>query len=121
MLRTVLYANALSCFVFGVLFLVKGPAVADFLGNPPVVLLQLLGVGLLANTVLLVVVARQKFPKRNAVMTFAIGDAIWLIATIVMLVFGLFLTTAAGIWAAVAVAAFVGGCGALQYRHAPLT
>lgn len=119
MLKTILIANALSCALFGVLFLASGAAVAAFLGNPPILVLQVLGAGLLINTAHLVFTAYQKTPTRRAVLYFALGDVLWVVATIVMLGLGLFITTSAGIRTAIAVAAFVGACGLGQLRLAP--
>ena len=119
-MKTILVANALSCMLFGAIFVINGPAAAAFLGNPPVLLLQILGVGLLLNAAHLVLTARQKTPTRRTVLYFVFGDMLWVTATVLMLALGLFITTSAGVWTAIAVAAFVGACGLGQFRLAPI-
>ncbi len=119
MLKTVLIANAASCAVFGALFLLKGTAIAAFLGDPPIWLLQVIGAGLMLNAAFLVFTASQTPPGWRSVYLFIAGDAIWVIATINLLTFGIFVTTPSGIWAAIGVAVFVGACGVGQYRYGP--
>ncbi|MEP4197297.1 MAG: hypothetical protein ABJL99_16875 [Aliishimia sp.] len=119
MLKQVLRANAASCAVFGALFLVVGPASARFIGSPPILLLQVLGAGLLLNAILLVLTSLKTQPDRFSVLFFALGDAIWVIATGALLLAGLWITTLLGVLCSVAVAMFVGGCGVLQWRLAP--
>jgi hypothetical protein len=121
MLKRVLRANAASCVLFGSLFAFAGPAAAKLVGSPPILLLQLLGAGLLINAAMLVWTSLRAQPDRVSILTFALGDAIWVVATALMLIAGLWITTASGVIWAVGVAVFVGACGALQWKLAPRT
>ena len=76
MLRHVLRANAASCAIFGALFAFAGASSAAFIGSPPVLLLQILGVGLMLNAAALLWTSMRAQPDRLSVLTFALGDAI---------------------------------------------
>ena len=119
MLQHVLRANAVSCALFGVFFVFVGPTTAEFVGSPPVLMLQVLGAGLLVNAAALVWTSMRAQPDRFSVLAFALGDLIWVLATVVILIGGFWITTPSGIAWAVCVAAFVGACGVLQWRLAP--
>ncbi|MDG1531267.1 MAG: hypothetical protein P8Q99_07920 [Paracoccaceae bacterium] len=119
MLYKVLKTNAASCLLFGVLFLIAPVVVANALGNPPVLLLQILGLGLIGNGLLILWAASKPVPNRAAVLFFVFGDAIWVVATLILILTGLWITTALGILLSIAVAIFVGGCGFLQWRLLP--
>ncbi len=119
MLKQTLQANAASCLVFGAIFAFAAKTTADYVGNPPVLLLQVLGAGLLVNAVLLGWTSLRTNPDRLSILTFAIGDALWVATTIVLLIAGLWITTTTGIIWSIAIAAFVGTCGVLQWRLAP--
>lgn len=119
MLRFVLLLNALSCAIFGGLFLKDANAASLFIGNPPILLMQFLGAGLLINALLLIINAIRKQPPRIKIITFAIGDGIWVFATFVLLIIGHWITTPHGISWAIGVAIFVGLCGIAQWRLAP--
>ncbi|AXI48512.1 hypothetical protein C1J03_22450 [Sulfitobacter sp. SK012] len=119
MLKLVLRANAVSCAFFGALFAFAGPATANFTGNPPVLLVQVLGAGLLINALMLVWKSLSADPDRLSILAFALGDAIWVVATALLLITGVWITTAGGIIWAVGIATFVGACGAMQWKLAP--
>lgn len=121
MLKPVLFANAASCLGFGVLFAAFPGGVASFLGTPPQILVMLLGFGLILNGAHILWVARQAAPKRRDVLYFALGDGMWVLATVILLAGGIWITSGAGVSAALVVAIWVGGCGLLQWRYAPLT
>lgn len=119
MLKSVLVANATSCAVFGVIFVLMAPTIASILGSPPILLLYLLGAGLLVNAALLLFEVRQASPRRYSVLFFVIGDAIWVLTSVGLVAAGLWITTPAGIIWALCIAVFVGGCGVLQVALAP--
>lgn len=119
MLNHVLRANAASCALFGVLFSLAAPAVAHTIGDPPTLLLQVLGIGLLVNATLLFRTSTRPTPDRFSVLFFALGDAIWFVATLGLVVTGLWITTPTGLALSIGVAAYVGGCGFLQWKLAP--
>lgn len=119
MLKFVLAANAASCLLFGGIFLFESPDIAALLGDPPVWLVRTIGIGLLANAIYLAVTAARAAPTRRDILTFAIGDAAWVVTTTVLLATGLWITTPAGVAWALGVGAFVGLCGLAQWRLAP--
>lgn len=119
MLQHVLRANAVSCALFGALFVFDGPAAAEYVGSPPVLMLQVLGAGLLVNAAALIWTSLRVHPGRFSILAFALGDLIWVLATVVILIGGFWITTASGIAWAVGVAAFVGVCGTLQWKLVP--
>jgi len=120
MLKTVLRLNALSCFVFGVLFLAQGGPVAAFLGAAPAWVVQVLGAVLVANAATMAVASARGAPLPCAVRTFALGDFAWVAGTLALVGAGVFVTSPAGTAAALAVAVMVGVFGALQWRLAGL-
>ncbi|GAB4543382.1 MAG: hypothetical protein Tsb0010_19910 [Parvularculaceae bacterium] len=115
-LKTILRLNAASCFGFGALFALAPASVAAFLSDTPAPgwLILALGLGLLANGAHLVLAASRAKLRAGEVLHFAIGDFLWVAATIALIVFGVWITTPAGIEAALAVALMVGAFGGLQ-------
>jgi hypothetical protein len=120
-LHIVLAANAVSCAVFGGLFVVAPSPVAAFLGQPPApaALIVAIGAVLLLNAVHLGYVATTARPSHWAVTYFSIGDGLWVVATLVLIVSGTWITAPGGIVAALAVALGVGAFGTLQWRLRP--
>jgi hypothetical protein len=119
MIIHVLRANAASCALFGTLFAFTAPTVANIVGDPPILLLQVLGVGLLLNAALLFWTSTKPHPDRFSVLSFALGDALWVAATLALIGSGLWITTPTGLVLSIGVAAFVGVCGVLQWKIAP--
>jgi len=119
MLKAVLLGNALSCFLFGALFLFAAPDSVAFLGNPPLLLIQFLGAGLLINALFLTITALRKTTRRQDVLLFALGDAVWVLTTGGLLITGLWITTPTGIVWTLGVGLFVAICGLAQWRLAP--
>ena len=119
MLRIVLLANALSCAVFGVIFALEPAVTSAFIGDPPVLLIRILGIGLIINAASLVLTAIYAHGSRQRIVIFALGDAVWVLATGALLLSGLWITTGAGIAWSIAVGIFVGLCGLAQWRLAP--
>lgn len=119
MLKFVLLSNGISCAFFGALFLAMPIAITGFIGDPPVLLIQVLGAGLIINALLLFINGLKAQPPRKKVIAFAIGDGIWVLITAVLLIAGLWITTPQGMIASIAVAIFVGLCGFAQWRLAP--
>jgi len=118
-IRTVLKLNAASCLLFGLGFLIFPGAVAAFLGAPPAppTLILALGAGLVLNGGLILTTARKDAPSAGWVAFFALGDGLWVLGTLVLILSGLWITSTAGIAAAIAVAAMVGLFGLMQFRH----
>jgi len=119
-LATILRLNALSCLGFGALFLAAPGAVAQALGTPPVWLVAALGAGLLGNALLLWLSVRGgRAPRRAEVLFFSLGDAGWVMATLALILGGVWIVTPGGRIAALAVAAMVGALGLAQWRRLP--
>jgi len=117
-LRLVLRLNAASCILFGLLFVVAPGSVATFLADrtiAPAAVVLVLGVALLANGGALLATARAQSPRRAMVRFFSVGDALWVVGTVILIACGVWIDRSAGIVAALAVAAFVGSAGWLQW------
>ena len=113
-------ANAASCLAFGALFALFPTATVNYLGNPPVWLVLILGIGLVLNGRNLIWVARKEAPSGIEIMQFVAGDVVWVVVTLALIASGLWITTQHGIYASLAVAAWVAFCGFLQYRYRPI-
>ena len=119
MLKQILQANAAFCAILGAIFVFAGATAANFIGDPPVLLLQLLGVGSIAGAAMLFWTSTRSQPDRMIVLLISLGNALWVIATAVLLTAGLWITTTSGVVWSIGIAAFIGSCGALQWRLAP--
>ncbi|MBK1670013.1 hypothetical protein CKO28_18420 [Rhodovibrio sodomensis] len=117
MITNVLRANAGSCLGFGALFLALPGPVAAFLGSPPVWPVAALGAVLLLNGAHLLWSAKRG-PGRVELLYFALGDAAWVAGTLALIASGTWITTGAGIAAALAVTAPVGVFAVLQWKAA---
>ncbi|MEO9276083.1 hypothetical protein ABFY09_14695 [Marinomonas sp. 5E14-1] len=116
-LKNVMRANAASCIVFGLIFLFIPSAVAVFLGGEapaPDWVFSLLGAVLLFNGLHLIWVSTNSMPNKLWILYFSFGDFLWVIATILLLVLGVWITEGVGILASIVVAAVVGAFGLLQ-------
>ncbi len=118
-LATILRANAVSCLVFGLIFIITPTAVALFLDNnkpAPDGLILVLGAGLIINGIhLLWVSTRQKIPK-SLVIYFSTGDYLWLAFTLILMLTGTWITTLPGIVSTSIVSTLVGLFGLLQQQ-----
>jgi hypothetical protein len=117
-LKTVLRLNALSCIVFGIVFAFAANATAAFLGSAPPVFIRITGVLLLFNGLHLVWASFRRVPKYE-LYYFVVGDLTWVTLTAILLGLGIWITTAAGIAAAIGVALVVGVLGIAQIGAAP--
>lgn len=120
MLKPILLANAASCIGFGALLALFPSKATDFLGDPPVWFVLALGLGLIANGANLIWVARKDSPRTSEVLLFVIGDGVWVMATLALVAFGVWITTPQGIRVSFAVAVWVGGCGVGQFLCRPV-
>lgn len=119
-LATVLRLNALSCLGFGALFFVAPAAVAAARGTPPAWFIAVLGAGIIGNGVLLWLSVRGgRTPRRAEVLFFSMGDAGWVVATLVLILAGVWIVTPGGRIAAIIVAVMVGALGFAQWRRFP--
>jgi len=114
-LATLLRLNALSCLLFGALFLVASGAVSAFLGGMPDWALRGLGLVLALNGAHLLWAAGRR-PRGWEIRYFSLGDAAWVALTVAVLAAGAWVTTPAGQAVATIVAVGVGALGALQWQ-----
>ncbi|EPJ52160.1 MAG: hypothetical protein OFPI_15040 [Osedax symbiont Rs2] len=116
-LNFVMRANAVSCLLFGITFLVIPNQVTAFLATVsaiPKSVLFFLGVGLLINGLHLIWASLQRPLSQALVNYFSIGDFIWLLASISLVVMEIWIDTTAGAVTTLAVAIVVGGFGVMQ-------
>ena len=116
-LKTVLRMNATSCIIFAIIFLLMPTEVASFLGQnkaAPELLLLVLGLILLTNGPHILWVSWQLKPNKYLVLYFAVGDFIWVVASIILVSQGMWITTTLGIFISLLVAMMVGTFGVLQ-------
>jgi len=81
--------------------------------------LQLLGAGLVLHGLHLLSEAARQTPRRTWVIYFYTGDFLWVIGTVLLIISNQWITTTAGMTAALAVALMVGLFGVLQYAYCP--
>lgn len=122
-LKTILRLNAASCIGFGALFVAVPGAVAAFLGAPAAPRLGILALGalLILNGLHLLHTSLRPDPPRWLVLYFSAGDFLWVAVTAVLVATGVWITSAPGISAALAVAAMVGAMGVAQILALPRT
>ncbi|MCG8606112.1 hypothetical protein MJD09_14120 [bacterium] len=113
MLTSVLRANAASCLGFGGLFLAIPTSVAAFIGTAPEWVISAVGAILVLNGVHLVW-ASLRPPTRELVAYFSTGDFLWVAATAVLLISGVWIVNTAAVVTAIIVALMVGAFGVLQ-------
>ena len=122
-LKTILRANAASCLVFGALFALLPSQVTIFLGGSspaPDVLVLIIGIVLIVNGLHLTWASTIPLPRKELILYFSIGDFIWVIASIGLIITGLWITSVEGVLSTIAIAIMVGIFGILQmiYRKA---
>ncbi|MDF2177878.1 hypothetical protein P2G88_06405 [Aliiglaciecola sp. CAU 1673] len=119
-LQRILQANGLSCLLFGLAFLVVPNDIGMFLGAEepaPALAFQLVGSILLFNGLHLWWAASRAVVSKWLVLYFSLGDLLWVIGSLALLINGLWITTDAGIAATLVVAVMVGVFGVLQLKH----
>ena len=97
-INNVLRANSLSCVVFGTLFCIFPNNIVLFLSERaplPGYILLILGIGLIANGVLLF--RSSKSPKLFEVYFYSVGDFLWVLFTLILISFNYGITTYKGI------------------------
>lgn len=116
-LKKIMRANATSCLAFGGLFALQPSLVANFLGGAspaPQSYILILGILLILNGLHLIWASRAPLPQKDLILYFSIGDYIWVIGSVGLIVSGMWITTPAGIMIASVVAVMVGLFGILQ-------
>ncbi|WP_426370062.1 hypothetical protein [Pseudocolwellia sp. HL-MZ7] len=116
-LKNVLMANAISCIIFGLIFICLPIKVAVFLGGDthfPELILQILGVVLVINGLHLIWASLQQTPNKWLILYFSFGDFLWAISSSFLLLMRLWITTMAGIITTILVALMVTVFGIMQ-------
>jgi len=116
-LNNVLKANAISCLLFGLLFLSAPASVSAYLSavDPvPILILYILGVGLLLNGAHLLWGSRKRVPSKFLIFYFSAGDFVWVLASVGLVISNIWITTTAGIALSLIIALMVGVFGCLQ-------
>ncbi|MDJ0624179.1 MAG: hypothetical protein QNJ17_14515 [Desulfocapsaceae bacterium] len=116
-LKNVMRLNATSCLVFGLTFVIIPESVVDFLAQEtqaPSLIFIILGIALFGNGIHLLWAAARSVPGKLLVLYFSIGDFLWVVATLLLVLAGVWITAPAGIAVSLAVAMMVGTFGFLQ-------
>ena len=115
MLKFFLLANCLSCAVFGFLFAFYSDGAAAFIGDPPSVLVFIVGLVLLGNAVLLWLTAIRWMDQKLLIAFFVIGDVSWVILTLSLILSGTWISGSQAVISALLVAGIVGSLGFGQW------
>jgi hypothetical protein len=116
-LKTALRANAASCIIFALIFLLIPLEVSTFLGGStpaPETVFMVLGLTLMANGLHLIWTSLRPIPHKLLVLYFSMGDFIWALASIILISLEVWVTTESGIVAAGLVALMVAALGLMQ-------
>ena len=124
-INIILKLNALNCLLFGALFVFIPETIIVFLadvtlndsGHMPKLVLVGLGVVLNVYGMLLIWLSNRETVPLGLVLFVAIGDFLWVIATLILLLMQLWITSSNGMAAAGLVAMFVGWFGLQQLQH----
>jgi len=114
LLKITMMLNSASCIIFGVLFVLGGGAVNTFIGNSFAWLTPLVGAVLIFNGCHLLFASKRESPICLEVLYFILGDFVWVVASVILIVLGIVVTTSHGTVAALLIAAMVGLFGILQ-------
>lgn len=113
--RLTLRLNALSCIVFGAMFVLFAAQLGDFLGTVPTSWLQFIGAGLLIHAAHLITASMRKTLRRFEIYYFTAGDFLWLVGSVIIILPGAGLvTTFHGICATLVVGVLVFALGLAQ-------
>ena len=116
-LKIILLLNAASCIFFGLIFAIMPSAVASFLSTDsvaPDLAILLIGLGLILNGFHLVWASSKPEPSRKLIQHFSSGDFVWVLATVLLIVFGVWIKTPHGIITSLLVSVVVGTLGVAQ-------
>lgn len=116
-LKNILRANASSCIIFGLIFLLFPTNIAVFLGsNEPIpeVILLVLGAALIVNGLHLLWASFKALPSKLLILYFSMGDFIWAVCSTALLIVGVWITTTLGALITILVAVMVATFGILQ-------
>ncbi len=119
-LKSVLRASALSCVIFGGIFVFIPTIVVDFLSHTkpaPQWLFLTLGGVLILNGLHLFWASLRAVHNKVLIAYFSLSDFLWVTVSVVLVIAGVWVTTIEGVIATLVVAAIVGFMGFLQFRQ----
>jgi hypothetical protein len=113
-LKLVLRINAASCIVFGLLGILAPLEVSEFLGNPPVWVLQVTGAVLTMNGLHLILTSLRNTARTLEILYFSMGDLAWWLASVFLIAANNWITTTAGAIVTFCIAFGVAALGVVQ-------
>jgi hypothetical protein len=113
-LQRVLWLDAASCLITGVVFLTASTTVEQLLAIPAL-LARVLGLVLLAFGAFVAWVGTRRELLRPAVLAIAAANALWAVESVLALVFGWLQPNALGEWFVIAQAGAVAAIAGLQF------
>lgn len=119
-IRTALLANALFSAVSGIILLLAAPFLAAQFGLASPLSLRIIGAGLLIFVLSLLHAASRPLVSRRQVLSIIIQDALWVLASLIILIIRPFGLSSVGLWAVALVAMIVAGLAFWQSRVIPL-
>lgn len=113
-LSYILRLNAASCLGFGIVFMIAPGATATLLGTAPPGVVFWLGVLLQGNGAHLALASLRSQAVDLEILWFTLGDMAWWLASLLLIVAGVWITTPLGMVLTVSVATFVAALGVAQ-------
>jgi hypothetical protein len=113
--RSILYGNAIFSGGSGLLFILASRPVARFIGIDMPVAILVLGIGLAGYAAFIYINAARPAISRSFVLTAVIGDSLWVLLSIILLLTGWVPFSVTGQWAVGIVAAIVDVFATLQW------
>ncbi len=107
---------------FGMIFTVFPTTVSVFLSNDnpaPTLVILVLGIGLTLHGIHLLWASQQAIVNKGLIQYFSAGDFLWVLATLMLITFKVWVTTLYGVMAALLVAIAVGMLGIAQLTKTP--
>lgn len=119
-IKIILKLNALSCLLFGALFVFMPETIIAFLADDqlmPQLVLVALGVLLNLWGMLLIWLSNRESIPNVLLLIVALGDFLWMAATVVLLLMQIWVNSSNGMAVAGLVAMLVGWFGWQQFQH----
>ncbi|MBO1255895.1 hypothetical protein J3L16_09390 [Alteromonas sp. 5E99-2] len=117
-LKNIMAANGISCIGFGGIFIFNASTIANFLtvdNSIPLMVLKVVGLILVLNGIHLLWSSTRQRIKKWLMVYFCLGDMLWVITSLALVIFGLWITTIQGIVATIIIAIMVGYFGVMQW------
>jgi len=109
-----LLLNSSSCLLFGLVFLLLSGSVNEFIGNDYKWVIPYIGAALLFNGLHLLIASNRKSPVRAEILYFVLGDFLWVMGSIALVLMGVGITSTYGIIVSLLISAMVGSFGVMQ-------